>query len=237
MSLGTLILIPNAFVDTQPLEDIIPCEYLKKVVQGVDMWALESRKSGFRMIAKLKDPHLKTLPFVELNKHTKEEDLKELKAALLGGKTVGLISDAGLPCLADPGANLTLFCHLNKIKIKHVVGPSSIPIAVMLSGLNGQRFSFDGYLPKNENEKKARILELMARSEKEKMTMAFIEAPYRNKQLFELLNQLLPKKAYLCVALDLTLDTEAVYTAHPGQFKFDPETLNDRPAIFLFGMG
>ncbi len=234
--LGSLILLPNSFDDNQPLDGIIPCDHLKKMVQGVEMWVFESRRSGFRMIAKLKEPHLKAIPYIELNEHTKEGELKEIQAALLSGKTIGLISDAGLPCLADPGANLVLFCHLHKIKVKHVTGPSSIPIAVMLSGLNGQRFFFDGYLPKNEQERKERILELIVRSEKEKTTMVFIEAPYRNKQLFELFNQLLPKKAYLSIACDLTLDTEIVYTAHPGQFKLDIESIQDRPAIFLFGM-
>lgn len=235
MTLGKLILVPNAFTDTQPLENVIPVDYLKEKLKQVNIWALESRRSGFRMIAKLKDPLLKDIPFYELNEHTKLEDINILKEFLLGGKTIGVISDAGMPCIADPGSSLVSFCRQKCIKVEYVIGPSSIPLAIALSGLSGQRFFFEGYLPKNEEIKKARVLELLQRSEKEQTTMVFIEAPYRNEQLFSFLEKLLPKKAFLSVAVDLTLDTEEVYTSHPGCFNFNPNKLQDRPAIFLFG--
>jgi 16S rRNA (cytidine1402-2'-O)-methyltransferase len=235
MSAAKLLLIPNAFTDTQAIDPIMPVEYLKKQVSQVHVWALESRKSGFRFIAKLKEQALKEVPFIELNEHTKEDDLKELKEHLKQGKTVGVIADAGLPCLADPGSNLVLFCHQNGIKVEAIVGPSSIPLAVALSGLSGQRFHFEGYLPKNEVERKERVAELVQRAEKERTTMVFIETPYRNQQIFSLLNEMVPKKAFISVACDLTLPEEAVYTAHPKQFKIDPAILQDRPAIFLFG--
>lgn len=235
MTTGKLILIPNSFTDTQQLDSIMPVEYAKEKMKQVDLWALESRKSGFRFLAKFKEPTFKEKPFIELNEHTQNEGYSDLKKALLEGKVVGVISDAGMPCLADPGANLVLFCHQNKIPVHQIVGPSSIPLAVALSGLSGQRFHFEGYLPKNDLEKKNRIQELVSRAEKENTTMAFIETPYRNVQLFELLNEILPKKAYLSVALDLTLETEAVYTAHPKKFSISSEMLKDRPAIFLFG--
>lgn len=235
MTLGKLILVPNAFTDTQPLEEVIPVEYLKEKLKQVHIWALESRRSGFRMIAKLKEPALKELPFYELNEHTKPDELNALKQFLLEGKIIGVIADAGMPCIADPGSSLVAFCRQKGFKVEHVTGPSSIPLAIALSGLSGQKFFFEGYLPKNEEVRKARVMELIQRSEKEQTTMVFIEAPYRNEQIFQLLDKMLPKKAFLSVAIDLTLETEAVHTAHPGCFKFDPKQLQDRPAIFLFG--
>ena len=235
MSKGKLLLLPNVFTDTQQLDSILPVAYLKEKMRETNLWAFESKRSGFRFISKFKEPSFKEIPFIELNEHTKPQEIQDIKQALMDGKVVSIVSDAGLPCLADPGSNLVLFCHQKNIKVEHVVGPSSIPIALIMSGLNAQRFHFEGYLPKEDEDRRKRLLELITRSEKEKTTMAFIETPYRNLALFELMNQLLPKKAFISVAMDLTLENEKVYTFHPNQFNFDPAILKDHPAIFLFG--
>lgn len=235
MTKGKLLLIPNAFTDEQPIQSLMPYEYLKEKLKEVKQFAFESKKSGFRLIAKFKEPALKLLPFVELNEHTLPSEMKELQEALLRGETIGVVSDAGLPCLADPGSQLVLFCRLKKIPVEYVVGPSSIPLAVMLSGLSGQRFHFEGYLPKEDQERKNRLQELIKRSDKEKTTMVFIETPYRNKQLYDLLNEVLPKNCFLTWAADLTLETEEVITSRPKGVELSKEQMKDRPAIFLFG--
>ncbi len=235
MMKGQLILIPNVFSQEQLLEQLVPFEYLKSKAQIVDRWVFESRKMGFKLVAKLKEPNLKELPYFELNEHTDKEGLKEIEEALLSGQVLGLIADAGLPCLADPGAKLVLFCRKNQIGVEIVSGPSSIPYAVALSGLSGQRFHFEGYLPKNEEERLKRLLELIERSQKENCTIVMIEAPHHNAKLYQFLKHHLPKKAYLSVASEITTERQQVFTELVQKIDLDPSQLDDRPTIFLFG--
>jgi 16S rRNA (cytidine1402-2'-O)-methyltransferase len=235
MQSGKLLILPNAFVDTQPLDELMPLDHLKKMASSVSAWVFESKKMGFRFVAKLKIPELKTLPYFELSEHTDEKALKEIEQELLSGKTLGLVSDAGLPCLADPGSKLVLFCRKHRIKVEYVVGPSSITLALLLSGLSAQNFHFCGYLPKDTVEKEAKVKMLIDRSLKEEMTVACIETPYRNEALLDTLVKLLPKNAYLSLAIDLTLPNEEVITQRPQEIKKEALKINDRPMIFLFG--
>ena len=235
MQQGKLLILPNSFLDTQPLDDLMPLDHLKKMALGVSAWVFESKKMGFRFVAKLKIPELKTLPYFELSEHTDEKDLKEIQQELLSGKTLGLVSDAGLPCLADPGSKLVLFCRKHHIKVDYVVGPSSITLALLVSGLSAQNFYFCGYLPKEIGERENRVKMLIERSLKEEMTIACIETPYRNEALLDTLLKLLPKHAYISLAIDLTLPTEEVITLRPQEVKKESLKVNDRPMIFLFG--
>jgi len=162
-----------------------------------------------------------------------------LLAPLLAGHDVGLISEAGVPAVADPGANLVRLAHQKNILVRPLVGPSSLLLSVMASGLNGQSFAFHGYLPTEASQRSKRIQELEARSRKEKQTQLFIETPYRNAALLEALCQACQPTTQLCVATDLTLVEESIQTRSVGQWselitKGKMPEFNKKPTVFLF---
>lgn len=232
--MGKLIIFPNAFIDEQPLDGLMAQDQAALKASTCDGWVFESKRSGFRFVAKLKNPALKNLPFYELSEHTTPIEKKEIEALLLSGKTLGLVSDAGMPCIADPGADLVLFCRQKNIPVDLIVGPSSIFLSLILSGLGGQRFHFEGYLPKEEALRQKRLLTLIDRAKAEKTTMIVMEAPYRNQAILGQLKNGLPKDFYLSVAIDVTLPSQLVYTQKVSQFSLDLSLVDNKPAIFLF---
>jgi 16S rRNA (cytidine1402-2'-O)-methyltransferase len=223
--------------------DVIPVE-VQKTTASLDHFIAENAKTTRAYLKlvhanfPLKKP-LQEIQISELNINTKESELAQLLAPLLAGMDVGLISEAGVPAVADPGANLVKLAHQHHVMVRPLVGPSSLLLSVMASGLNGQSFAFNGYLPTDQAQRAKRIQELEARSRKEKQTQLFIETPYRNAALLEAFCQSCQPATQLCVATDLTLSGESIRTQpvslwakHIAQGNI-PD-FNKKPTVFLF---
>jgi 16S rRNA (cytidine1402-2'-O)-methyltransferase len=172
--------------------------------------------------------------FQLLNKDTRETDIASLMKPLMDGKDMGVLSEAGCPGIADPGALAVRYAHLHNLAVMPLVGPSSIVLALMASGLNGQSFSFHGYLPIEQRDAAARIKELEKESRNKKQTQIFIEAPHRNNSIFNLLVRSLSPGTHLTIALDLTGAKEVVRTKTAGEWASEKPSWPKLPAIFLF---
>lgn len=229
---GTLYLIPTPLGETG-LDAILPPATLA-LIRRLDTFVVEHPKTA-RAFLKLVGTAvpLQQLTLLDLNEHTKGSELEALIAPLLAGKDVGLISEAGAPAVADPGANLARLAHRMGIRVVPMVGPSAILLALMASGLNGQRFAFHGYLPvdKTERTKKLKELETLSRNRDE--TQLFIETPYRNMQMLDAIGQSCAANTLLCVACDITLETELIATRSVADWKKSPPDIGKRPAVFL----
>ena len=169
-----------------------------------------------------------------LNKHTSQQELLQMLNPCLSGHNMALITDAGCPGVADPGADLVLLAHQSKVSVHPFVGPSSILLALMGSGLNGQQFAFNGYLPIDKQSCKQAIKNFERISSSNNQTQIFIETPYRNSRCFELLIDFLSANTLLCVACDLSLPTEFIQTKTVAEWKKNELDLHKRPSIFLF---
>ena len=190
---GTLYLIPTT-LGSDKWEDVIPA-YVAQITREIRFFIVEDVRTARRYLSRLGMPvPIDTLNFEVLNEHTPIEEVSKLLTPLIDGQIVGLLSEAGVPAVADPGANLVDAAHRIGIKVVPLTGPSSIILALMGSGLNGQNFAFVGYLPIKPNERMKRIKQLEQRSREEKQTQLFIEAPYRNNQLLESLVKTLNEK-------------------------------------------
>ena len=232
--LGTLYLIPCTLGDT-PAEQVLP-QHIINVARKLQHFVVEQPKSARQFLSALKSEQpIQSLHFATLNEHTAANELPALLAPLLAGHDVGIISEAGCPGIADPGADLVNLAHRNGIRVVPLVGPSSILLALMASGLNGQCFAFHGYLPIAETERNKTIAMLEIESAKRKQTQLFIETPYRNDKMFgALLTQCRPD-TMLCVATDITLPGEQIRTCTIAKWKSQPAPqLNKRPSLFLF---
>jgi 16S rRNA (cytidine1402-2'-O)-methyltransferase len=224
--LGTLYLIPCTLGDT-PAEQVLP-QHVINVARKLQHFVVEQPKSARQFLSALKpEQPIQSLHFATLNEHSAANELSALLAPLLAGHDVGIISEAGCPGIADPGADLVNLAHRNGIRVVPLVGPSSILLALMASGLNGQCFAFHGYLPIAETERNKTIA-------KRKQTQLFIETPYRNDKMFgALLTQCRPD-TMLCVATDITLPSEQIQTFTIAKWKSQPvRQLNKRPSLFL----
>jgi 16S rRNA (cytidine1402-2'-O)-methyltransferase len=172
------------------------------------------------------------MPLRELNIKVVDEEADPL-APLRAKRPLGLLSEAGCPAIADPGAKIVEAAHAEGFRVVPLVGPSSITLALMASGLEGQRFAFCGYLPRDDAERKKRIRELEARSRREQESEIFIETPYRNEVLLAALLQTCQAPTRLCVAADLTMETESVKTLSIAQWRAAKPAIGRRPAVFL----
>jgi 16S rRNA (cytidine1402-2'-O)-methyltransferase len=180
------------------------------------------------------DQALQELQLEELNEHTRDAELDHLLAPLRAGHDVGLLSEAGCPAVADPGANLVARAQQENIRVVPLIGPSSLLLALMASGLNGQRFAFQGYLPAKEIERKKALHDLESESRKHRQTQLFIETPYRNRAMFDAILQSCQPGTRLTVATDLTLPGESVLTRTIQQWKKQtPPEIERRPTVFL----
>ena len=247
MKPGILYLIPNTLgavdVDANdPLSHIIPVD-VQTLTASLEHFIAENAKTtrAFLKLIALQNPLAKPLQEIhiaELNVNTPADALPALLAPLLAGHHAGLISEAGVPAVADPGANLVRLAHAHGVLVKPLVGPSSLLLAVMASGLSGQSFAFNGYLPIDSGQRAKRIKELEERSRREKQTQLFIETPYRNGPLLDtLVNTCLPA-TLICVATDLTLTTESIQTQTAAKWKSDIKSgkapdFNKKPTVFL----
>jgi len=230
--MGNLYLIPTTLGESDTAR-VIPSE-VSEIVKGISYFIVENIRTARRYLRKM-DPALNIddLTFFELNQHTDSQVTTAYLNPILEGFDVGIISEAGCPGIADPGAEVVKQAHLKQIRVIPLVGPSSILLSLMASGMNGQNFAFIGYIPVKPAERVKAIREIERRSGVEKQTQIFIEAPYRNTQLINDLINTLNDQTRLCIACDITLDTEYIKTQTVAQWKKGVPDLNKRPAIFL----
>ena len=235
MTEAGLYLIPCQLSDV-PLDKVLPA-YNIEVVRGIKHFVVESVRSARRFLKKCdRSIDIDSLTFNELNEHTDLKDTAAIEAFLdpIGrGEAVGVISDAGCPAVADPGADLVAIAQRRGYKVVPLVGPSSILMSLMASGFNGQRFAFEGYLPVDGQARQARLKEMTRRIEREHQTQIFIEAPYRNNQLIADLATHLPGRMRLCVASDITGENQSIITRTLGEWKQSRYDYHKIPTIFL----
>ncbi len=229
---GALWLIPSPISESEPLE-VLPLS-IKRTLERVNHYAVENEKSARRFIKRaLPSKDQSALVLTVLNKYTPEEEWLEMLEPCFDGRDLGLISEAGCPGVADPGSELVELAHRSGIRVRPMVGPSSIVIALMGSGMNGQSFAFNGYLPIEKDERRKRVKEFEKLSRSSGQTQIFIETPYRNQKLFsELLLHLAPETR-LCVAADLTGPSEYIRTLSAREWKASGLELAKVPALFL----
>lgn len=230
---GTLYLIPCTLGDT-PASQVLP-QHVIDIARSLSHYVVEQTKTARQFLSALKhEQAIQSLHFATLNEHTDSRELPELLAPLLAGHDVGIISEAGCPGIADPGADLVSLAHKSGIRVVPLVGPSSILLALMASGMNGQCFAFHGYLPIAEPERNKAITAFEAESASRRQTQMFIETPYRNDKLFAaLLTQCRPQ-TLLCIATDVSLASEQIQTRTVAQWRSQPAPqLNKRPSLFL----
>lgn len=228
----TLFLIPTTLGDNN-FGSCIP-DNVAETTRQLRHFIVEDIRTARRYLSKLKMPiPIEDLYFYELNEHTKPEEFAPLLQPLLEGNDVGLMSEAGVPAVADPGKDIVYIAHQKKIKVAPLVGPSSILLALMASGLNGQNFAFNGYLPIKDQDRIQQIRALEKRSVLEKQAQLFIEAPYRNAKLLEAFLSACNDNTSLCIALDLTLEDEWIQTKTIAQWKKSKPDINKKPCIFI----
>ena len=229
---GNLYLIPCTLGETPPLE-VLPL-LVKKAIENIDHYIVEHEKSARRFIKSVASKKQQnSLHIEEINKFTKPQEIPQMLEPCFNGFDVGIISDAGCPGIADPGAAVVEQAHQKSIKVVPLVGPSSILLALMASGFNGQNFAFNGYLPIDKVERKAKIKQLEKRSIQENQSQLFIETPYRNNQMLESLVKTLQNTTGICVACDITLATEYIRTASAQHWKRIKVDLHKRPTMFI----
>lgn len=239
---GTLYLIPNS-LGPGSLESVIT-EPVRVKTASLDCFIAENAKTARAFLKTVAATHplqtvLQEIRISELNVNTRADELPALLEPLLQGKDAGLLSEAGVPAVADPGADLVRLAHQRGITVRPLVGPSSLLLALMASGLNGQSFAFHGYLPTDADARATRIRQLEQRSRQEKQTQIFIETPYRNDAMLEALATHCAGNTLVCVATDLTLETESVRTASALQWKKEmaggkTPDFRKKPTVFLF---
>lgn len=232
----TLYLLPNCFDDAQPTSLLLP-EGLPSLVQTLTGLVAESERTGRRYLLKLLpgSPFARSLPIVCLNEHSSPSDYEAIAKKISSGETWGLISDAGMPGIADPGSQLV---HLLRTKgtarIRVIPGPSSILLALVASGLDGQCFSFHGYLSRESVERRQKLVQLERDSAKSGTTHVCIETPYRNAAFFADCLAVLNERTELCVACRLTYDDESVQTRSIGEWKRTSPEIRKEPTVFVF---
>lgn len=231
MSKGKLYLIPAPLGDNDPAE-VIPA-YVLETACRLDCFVVEELRTARRFLSKygLKG-HIDSIEFHELNEHTEAAEVEGMET-LFEGRDVGLITEAGLPAIADPGASLVDLCHRKGIEVVPLVGPSSLMLALMASGLNGQSFAFNGYLPAKTDERRSAIRNMEKISAARKQTQIFIETPYRNDALLGDMISILSPNTRLCIAADLTLPTMTVLSRSVREWRQEKKEIGKRPCVFL----
>jgi len=230
---GRLYLVPAWLSEDTPPADTVPAAVLQRV-RTLERFIVEDAKSARRYLAACGHPKpMRELAFEELNEHTPDSAIPALLEPVVAGADAGVLSEAGVPAVADPGAKLVAAAHARGIAVVPMVGPSSILLALMASGLDGQRFRFAGYLPADAAARKAAIGELERQSARHRETQIFIETPYRNDAMLQELVATLRGETRLAVAVDLTASTEWIRSARVSEWKSGVPQVGKRPAIFL----
>ena len=230
---GTLYLIPVTLGEDN-ITQVLPPDVVN-ITQRLDSFVVESEKSARHFLSTIKTIRpVRELTLNLLNEHTEQKDVNALLAPLLAGKDVGLMSDAGCPGVADPGAKLVELAHQKGIRVIPFVGPSSILLSLMASGFNGQQFTFLGYLPVDKTQRNQKLKEIEKRSLTNKETQIFIETPYRNQNMLDAIMSVCQPNTKLCIACDISLTTELISSKTIASWRKSPlPDLHKRPAIFL----
>ena len=232
MARGSLYLVPTG-LGADDVAEFLPAVTLR-AVRSLDYFVAENAKSARGFLKAIAHPRpLQDLTIDVLDEHTPASRVAALIQPLLEGRDCGLLSEAGCPAVADPGAVLVRAAHSSALKIVPLVGPSALLLAVMSAGMNGQRFAFHGYLPIERAARERRLAELETESEKRGVTQLFIEAPYRNQALYEAIVRTCKPDTLLSLATDLTLPAEAVRTCPISEWKREQPRLDRRPTVFL----
>lgn len=232
---GSLFLIPTPLGEETSFDKIFPA-YNSEIVNSIDVFIAEDAKSARRF---LKQSGFKKsfdeITIHLLNEHSKDLDTRNYLDATLTGKNIGLLSDAGCPGIADPGASMVKLAHEKNIKVVPLVGPSSILLALISSGMNGQNFTFNGYLERENHLLVKQLRDLEKRAQQQNQTQLFIETPYRNTKMLEAILQTCGNETRLCVACDVTLSTEFIKTKTIAAWKKNLPDIHKRPAVFVLG--
>ena len=240
---GTLFIIPNTLGETEALSSVLP-EQVQQITSQLDYFVAENAKTARAFLKLVNANHalakpLQEITISELNVNTPAAALAGLLAPLLAGRDGGLVSEAGVPAVADPGADLVRLAHQHGVTVRPLVGPSSLLLAVMASGLNGQSFAFNGYLPTDAAQRGKRIKELEQRAAKDSQTQLLIETPYRNAAMLDALVTHCQSDTLICVATDLSLASESVRTMSASAWKSQLSAgkgpdFHKKPTVFLF---
>ena len=229
---GKLYLIPTTLGEMNPY-DVLP-ETVKRAIDFIDFFIVENEKTARKFIKSINPEKVQaSLKISTLNKHTDISEHNTMISPCLNGINVGLMSEAGCPGVADPGAAIVKIAHEKGIQVIPLVGPSSILLAMMGSGMNGQSFAFNGYLPIDKAEKKSTLKNFEKLSHDKNQSQIFIETPYRNNKLLEDIVQALQPNTHLCIATDITLPTEYIKTMRVADWKKIKVDLHNRPTIFI----
>ncbi|PIS00500.1 MAG: hypothetical protein COT84_07205 [Chlamydiae bacterium CG10_big_fil_rev_8_21_14_0_10_35_9] len=229
----TLYLLPNLLDENQPVEGFLPSS-LKPVVNSLTGLFAESEKGARKYLLKFMDREkMQKVQIKLLNEHTEDKDLQEYIHSIREKEIWGVVSDAGLPIIADPGAKLTMLAHRSKMHVKMVSGPSSIMMALVMSGFNGQKFQFHGYLPRKEEQLVQALKDIEKKAKQEQSTQIWIEAPYRTQKMIDLSLQHLQKNTLFCVAINLTSSHEKVLSMSIAEWKKLNFKTDKSPAVFL----
>ena len=230
--IGKLYLIPTTLGESNP-DDVLP-QTVKRAIQFIDHYIVENEKTARKCIKNVLPGKVQSsLILSTLNKYTEIAEHNEMLKPCFKGINVGLMSEAGCPGVADPGAAIVKLAHEKGIQVVPLVGPSSILLAMMGSGMNGQSFAFNGYLPIDKSDKKAALKNYEKFSHDKNQSQIFIETPYRNNKLLEDLLQTLQPSTHLCIAADITLPTEYIKTFRVADWKKVTVDLHNRPTIFI----
>ncbi|MEQ8477083.1 SAM-dependent methyltransferase [Fulvivirga sp.] len=235
MSIGKLYIIPNVVSENQV--DTIPLQVLT-AIKTTSLFLVENIRTARRYISSLNlGVTIEDLEFFLLDKKTPDEEISRLMQPLLAGENVGILSESGCPGIADPGAKAVEWAHKKGVRVIPLVGPSSLLLALMGSGFNGQKFCFHGYLPIDKKPLEAEIRRLTTESNRFNQTQIFIETPYRNNQLLKTILSVCDNSTQLCVARDLTGEQEFIETHSIGHWKSQEIDLHKVPTVFLIYAG
>ena len=231
MKTGSIYLIPNTLGE-ENFNSVLPPDVIK-IVESLDYFIVENEKTARAFIKRLlPEKQQSEIQMEILDKHTDPLDLPLFLRPVEKGSNVGIISEAGVPCVADPGAEIVSIAHRKGLQVRPLVGPSSILLALMGSGFNGQQFTFRGYLPFDAGIRK-RVFQAMNKDLKDGITQIFMETPYRNNKLVEELLKVLHPETKLCIACDITLENEYIQTKTIADWARNLPDLHKRPTIFL----
>ena len=229
---GKLYLIPTTLGETEPLE-VMPIS-VKKVIEHLDFFIVENEKSARRFIKRITPNKAQpSLELLLLDKYSNDIEIRNYLDVCDKGISIGLLSDAGVPAVADPGASIVKLAHERGVQVVPLVGPSSILMAMMGSGMNGQSFAFNGYLPIDKSDRKKTIKDLEKISRDKNQSQIFIETPYRNEKMLDDLRATLSPETRVCVACDITLPSEYIKTYTVKEWKNIKTDLHKRPTIFI----
>ena len=232
MSKGKIILIPCTLGNINPFE-VIP-QINTNFINSCDVFIVENLRSARRFLKKVGlQKGIDDLQFFEINKRTNAEDIPSFLSAASEGKNIGVLSEAGCPGVADPGGEVVKLAHKKNIRVIPLIGPSSILLALMASGMNGQNFAFIGYLPKEKANRRRKIKQIEQFSKTQKQTQIFIETPFRNNRLLDDLRNYCDKETQIVVACDITLPTQYIKRLSAEDWKKEKVNLHKRPCIFI----